>query len=189
MGEALYASESLVDPVRSRAWVAGRGFSVEASSTCFSAGFEDDINGEGKGEGKVRSSLVWMIEVTIFSNSSEEMLHRLLLLEQESCLHILGRSLSVGEAAVQSTASSSAMESTLADSWGMSSEDCWIFLSISRGREPVGNDGVVASAAAQKVWWFQTLQAMFSSLLPLATESPHLVNTVWRHVSMRNPTF
>jgi len=72
------------------------------------------------GSGAVRGSLDSIIETTIFSSSSEVIWRwfpRLRLLAHESCLRILGRTMSIrADSVPKSTASSSATESTLPDS-------------------------------------------------------------------------
>lgn len=67
-------------------------------------------------EGAERGALSLTMETIIFSKSSE-LVWRSLVLVDESCLCILGRAMSRGaETDVNSTASSSATESTLLDS-------------------------------------------------------------------------
>jgi hypothetical protein len=72
------------------------------------------------GRGAFSGSLASTIERTIFSNSSEVMWRsrpRLRLLAHESCLCIVGRTMSIGaDSVVKSRASSSATESTLPES-------------------------------------------------------------------------
>lgn len=106
-------------------------------------------------------------------------LPRLRLLAHESCLWILGRRISSGaDSEVNSTASSSATESTLPESWGISSvveeePRAWM---ICLGR--VVTDGATAwPPSHQKVSLVHKRQLRFSNLRPWSTDSAHLAKT------------
>jgi hypothetical protein len=95
----------------------------QISGVCTGGWNEDARLGRG-----LRVPLAWMMSTTIFSRSSEVMclsLPRLLLLAQESCLLITGRTISNAGVSEwkSSTASSSMTESTLPESSGRSSDD------------------------------------------------------------------
>jgi hypothetical protein len=107
--DVLLGDSVVVEPDRSSAGVKSIGFSVSATGI-----------GEISGRGAFRGSFCSTMETTIFSKSPEVICRsrpRLRLLAHESCRRILGRIISTGvESEVNSTASSSASESTLPDS-------------------------------------------------------------------------
>ena len=165
--EVWYDDSVVVEPVRS-----GSGARVVMDSTGGDRGM--------MGSGAVSGSLASMMETTIFSSSSEVMWRsrpRLRLLAHESCLCILGRTISTGlVSALRSTASSSATESTLPDSCGRSSAVALRGYWMSCGWV-VQAEMSASSPSQQKVSRFHSRQLRFSSRLPWATESRHLAKT------------
>jgi hypothetical protein len=160
----------VVEPDRSRV-AAGRGISLRGATEGFAV------------VGAERGALSLTMDTIIFSKSSELMWRsRLLrLLMEESWRRILGRAISRGaETEVNSTASSSASESTLPDSWGTSSS---LLESVGMFWGEVGMGLMVAevtslSSFSMSCSLCQSLQLRFSSLRPCSTESAQREKTV-----------